>query len=265
MRPSAAFAIAFLAPAVLIGIPLQYLALKASPGLARQIPNLFHRWVNHVLGIRRTLVGAPHSGGPLLMASSHASWLDITVLSAIAPVSFVAKSEVGDWPLFGLFARLQRTVFVDRTRRSATGRTTAEMAERLGSGDALVLFPEGTSNDGNRVYPFRSALLGAASAALTASADKPVWVQPVAIVYRGIHGVPGGRRIRPRLAWYGDMDLAPHLLDVLAMGAIDVTVVFGDPVLLEAAVDRKALARELERNVRAMAAKARSGEVASAI
>jgi 1-acyl-sn-glycerol-3-phosphate acyltransferase len=258
MKPRAAFAMAALAPAVILGIPLQWLALRTSPGLARIIPKVFHRWVNLVLGIRRTVVGLPHRGRPLLLAAGHSSWLDITVLAAVTPVSFVAKSEVATWPLFGLFARLQRTVFVNRTRRSDTGRTTAEMAERLGGGDALVLFPEGTSNDGNRVYPFRSALLGAASALLV-SPEQEVWVQPVTIVYHGIGGLPGGRRVRPRLAWYGDMDLGPHLLGVLAMGAIDVTVAFGDPVRLDAGTDRKILARQLERAVRGMAASARRG------
>ncbi len=258
MRPRALLAIAALTPATLAGIPAQWLARKTGSQLSQRIPVLFHRWVNRVLGIRRTVVGAPLADRPLLIAANHASWLDITVLSAVLPVSFVAKSEVAGWPLFGLFAKLQGTVFVDRVRRSATGRTTAEMAERLNRGDALVLFPEGTSNDGNRVLPFRSALLGAAHAAL-ASGTQTVWVQPVSIAYTGMQGLPVARRSRARLAWCGDMDLAPHLMGVLAMGAIDVTVTFGAAVALDAATDRKALARRLEDEVRGMAASARLG------
>lgn len=261
MTPRAFLAILALAPAVLIGIPAQWLALKCSGRAARIIPRLFHRWVNRVIGIRRLVIGHAPSARPLLIASSHSSWLDITVLSAVMEVSFVAKSEVGTWPLFGLFARLQRTVFVDRTRRSATGRTTSEMAERLSDGDALVLFPEGTSNDGNRIYPFRSALLGAASAVLAGSGERDVWVQPVAVVYDGIYGLPAGKRRQPQLAWYGDMDLAPHLLGILSMGAIDATIVFGQPVRLTGATDRKVLARQLEREVRMAASNVRRGSL----
>jgi 1-acyl-sn-glycerol-3-phosphate acyltransferase len=259
MRLRAGLAIAALAPATLVGIPAQWLALKFGSQLSLRFPVLFHRWVNLVLGIRRTVIGTPAVARPLLIAANHASWLDITVMSAIMPVSFVAKSEVAGWPLFGLFARLQRTVFVDRTRRSATGRTTAEMAQRLSTGDALVLFPEGTSNDGNRVYPFRSALLGAARDVIAGSGG--LAVQPVSIIYTGIHGLPVGRFARARLAWYGDMDLGPHLLEILAMGAIDVTVVFGDPTVLDVAEDRKVLARQLEDQVRQSASQARTGRL----
>src|SRR5262249_23665676 len=84
--------------------------------------------------------------------------------SAAAPVVFVAKQEVARWPLFGLLARLQRTVFVDRARRQKTREVNAEIATRLTGGDPVVLFGEGTSSDGNRVLAFRSALIGLARA-----------------------------------------------------------------------------------------------------
>ena len=104
--------------------------------------------------------------GPLLVVSNHTSWLDITVISTLAPLSFVAKSEVAGWPLFGTFARLQRSIFIDRTRRKGAAEANREIAERLAGGDAIVLFAEGTTSDGNRVLPFRSAVVGAARDAI---------------------------------------------------------------------------------------------------
>ena len=79
------------------------------------------------------------------------------------PVSFVAKAEVASWPVLGTLARLQRTIFIDRTRRQHTG-VVAERSRpaRRRNGEVVVLFAEGTTGDGNRVLPFRSALLGAA-------------------------------------------------------------------------------------------------------
>jgi 1-acyl-sn-glycerol-3-phosphate acyltransferase len=246
------------------GIPLQALALAAGSPLARTIPVLYHRIVGRLAGIRRTVVGAPATGRPLLLACNHASWLDITVLSAVMPLSFVAKREVASWPVFGLFAKLQRSVFVDRERRSLTAATTAEMAGRLSHGDVLVLFAEGTSGDHNRVLPFRTALIGAAGAAIAAGGAATVWVQPVSIAYTAWNGLPVGRRERPRIAWYGNMDLGPHLWRVLKEGRIDAVVSFGEPIAVGGGSDRKAVAGIAEAAVRAMTQAAQRGHATAA-
>ena len=107
------------------------------------------------------VVGEPVRDRAVLFVSNHVSWVDILVIGSVAPVAFVAKSEVANWPLVGITARLQRTVFVDRTRRQQTGDAIAEIVKRLAGGTSVVLFAEGTSSDGNRVLPFRSALVGA--------------------------------------------------------------------------------------------------------
>ncbi|HVV95380.1 MAG TPA: lysophospholipid acyltransferase family protein [Hyphomicrobiales bacterium] len=255
---------AALAAVSLVGIPLQALALATGSPLARTIPVLYHRIVGRLAGIRRTVVGRPAEGRPLLLAGNHVSWLDIPVLSAVLPVSFVAKREVASWPVFGLFAKLQRSVFVDRERRSLTAETAAEMAGRLAEGDVLMLFAEGTSGDHNRVLPFRTALIGAARAAIAGGSAATVWVQPVSIAYTRWNGLPVGRRERPRLAWYGDMDLGPHLWRVLKEGRIDAVVTFGAPIAVGQDDDRKAVAALAEASVRAMTRAAQRGEAVSA-
>src|ERR1044071_4485314 len=83
-----------------------------------------------------------------------------------APVVFVAKSEIARWPFFGLLAKLQRTVFVERDKRHKTGEVNAQIGQRLAEGDPVLLFGEGTAGDGNRVMPFRTALIGAARDAI---------------------------------------------------------------------------------------------------
>ena len=109
----------------------------------------------------------------MLLVANHTSWLDIPVLSAVAPVSFVAKKEVGGWPFVSSLARLQRSVFVDRARRTAVGETAGEILARLAQGDTIVLFAEGTSSDGNRVLPFMTSLFAAAKpSAKDASASR---------------------------------------------------------------------------------------------
>ncbi|MEC9472229.1 MAG: lysophospholipid acyltransferase family protein [Pseudomonadota bacterium] len=236
----------------LVLIPLQWLAVKLGLKMQRKLPQLWHRIATRLVGIKIEQIGAPAVDRPLLIASNHASWVDITVVGSLMPLSFIAKSEVSGWPIFGLFAKLQRTVFVNRTRRTETAQVADAIADRMAAGDAMVLFAEGTSNDGNCVLPFRSALLGAATRAVGEDETSKVWVQPLSVAYQGFYGLAMGRAHRPHVAWYGDMELAGHLWGIFSRGALDVVVRWGEPVLVDRTTDRKALTRRLETEVRAM-------------
>jgi lyso-ornithine lipid O-acyltransferase len=233
--------------------PFQWISWKLKLPTRRWIPLLFHRAVLRIINLRVTVVGKPSTDRPMIILSNHVSWLDIMVLGSLMPLSFIAKSEVVDWPLFGLMAKLQRSIFVDRNRRSDTSKTNSEIAERLEEGDAIVLFAESTTSDGSRLLPFRSALVGAAKdAILTDSATTHVCLQPVALAYNGADGLPTGRMGRTRIGWYGDMDMLPHLKGILRGGSLDVTVRFGTPLAYDAGTDRKTLTKTAEQDVRKM-------------
>ena len=223
----------------LILIPVQGLGVMLRLPYARALPHAYHRFVARLFGIRIRVRGEPVKGKGVLLLANHTGWLDIVIFSAVLPLSFVAKSEVASWPFFGTLARLQRTIFVARARRSETGAVRDVIRERLLAGETLVLFPEGTSSDGNKVLPFKSALLGASGADVT--------VQPVSTAYTGLHGIPMGRENRPLFAWYGDMELVPHLWEALKAGPLDVVVEFHPPLTLS---DRKELAKAAESLVR---------------
>lgn len=240
-----------------IGIPLQWLSLKLNLPTQRLLPLLFHRIAAPMLGVRVTVRGMPSAERPLLLVSNHSSWLDIVILSSILPVVFIAKSEIARWPLFGLFAKLQRSVFVNRSRRQQTGEVNRTIASRLANGDPVVLFGEGKASDGNRVLPFRSALLGALKDALGEQGRGHV--QPVSVAYTRLQGVPMGRQFRHVAAWYGDINLVAHLKRVVREGAIDAVVTFGPPFDVEPGVDRKRLARATEDAVRRMTVAALMG------
>jgi 1-acyl-sn-glycerol-3-phosphate acyltransferase len=243
-------AIAIIAAFILLTLPLmpvQWLLVKLDSHAARILPWRYHRIVAALFGIRIKVVGKPVTGEGVLLVGNHTSWADIIIFSAVTPLSFVAKAEVGRWPFFGTLARLQRTVFVERQRRSATGETRDAIRDRLLAGDTLLLFPEGTSHDGNHVLPFKSALLGAADNRLHTGGY--VKVQPVSTAYTGLHGVPMGRENRPFFAWYGDMEMVPHLWEALLAGPLDVTVQFHPPFSLDQ-MNRKELAVQAEAMVR---------------
>lgn len=237
----------------LVVIPYQSFALHFKTLGYKNIPERYQRFLSRLFGIRVTIIGKPVQDRGVLMVSNHTSYLDILALGGIARVSFVAKSEVASWPLFGTFARLQRTVFVERERRSKTGESRDQIRNRLLEGDALVLFPEGTSNDGNRVLPFKSALMGAAESQVgTDAKGEPVYVpvQPVSISYVGLHGIPMGRENRPLYAWYGDMELVDHLWEGLKTGPVDVLIEFHEPMTVDMVGGRKNLARIVEEKIR---------------
>lgn len=206
----------------------------------KALPQLFHRLVCRCLGVRRRSRGTPPPpGAGGLIVANHVSWLDISVIGAERPLAFVAKSEVAGWPVIGWLAKLQRTVFIDRQRRQATAGATAEMGARISAGEAVVLFAEGTTGDGTRVLPLRSSLLGAAHQAISTNGGSDVTIYPLTITYTGFHGIPGGRAERSALAWYGDTELAPHLKALLAIGAVDVELAWGEPITMGRATSRK--------------------------
>lgn len=237
-------------------LPAQLLVVRFLPARGAAIPRLFHRLTCRCLGVRRRIRGTPPPPGSSgLIVANHVSWLDISVLGAERPVCFVAKSEVAGWPVIGVLAKLQRTVFIDRSRRAATADVTAQMGARLSAGEAVVLFAEGTTGDGTRILPLRSSLLGAAHEALgkgtaDTDADADIAVYPLTISYTGFHGIAGGRVERTALAWYGDTELAPHLKAVLGVGAIDVELAWGEPIAMGRKTTRKEATRLAETAIR---------------
>ena len=246
-----AIVIVFLTVTLLL-IPYQSFNLRFGRGAAKTFPWRYHRFMTKLFGIHIHTIGRSVIDEGVLVVANHTSWLDILIFSALGQVSFVAKSEVATWPLFSTLAKLQRTVFVERTRRQATGVARDQIRERLLAGDSLVLFPEGTSNDGNQVLPFKSALMGAVEARVSdgKGGERPVRVQPVSTAYVGLHGIPMGRENRALYAWYGDMELVPHLWEALLTGPLDVIVEFHPPMDVDEAGGRKALAAKAEAIVR---------------
>lgn len=235
-------------------MPVQAVLKRTHVPSARRFPHWYHRQVCRLLGIRFHIEGAVSKTAPVLIVANHTSWLDIPVISAIAPVSFIAKKEVDGWPGVKFLARLQRTVFVDRERRTKVGATASELVQRLTSGDSLVLFAEGTSSDGNRVLPFRSSLFAAAKPTRAVSVgdehQEKVLVQTLTLAYTRLHGVPISRAERPLVGWYGDMEMLSHALELLKAGPLDVQARISEPIELQAFEDRKSLARDSEHRIR---------------
>ncbi len=236
-------------------VPLQFFALKLRLPLAQRLPQLYHRICCRILNIRLEVIGRRSRVRPTLFVANHSSYLDIMVYGALIKGSFVTKAEVAKWPLFGMLAKLQRSVFVDRRVRSLLTQKD-EIARRLTARDNLILFPEGTSNDGNQVLPFKSSLFVVADQQVRGN---DLTVQPVSIAYTRLDGMPVGRHLRPFFAWYGDMDLLSHIWLLAGLGRFTVTVTFDKPVTLAQLGSRKALCQYCWQTVSTSHAEAITG------
>jgi 1-acyl-sn-glycerol-3-phosphate acyltransferase len=219
--------------------PVAILGFFQRVGRCRSVAQFFWQGAARIIGIDLVVRGTPCPDRPALFVANHTSYLDIVVIGALVPAAFVAKREVRQWPGIGFLAKLGRTVFIERRSRRSREQKDQLLDRLMSVGESLVLFPEGTSNDGNRVLPFKSALLSVAETRLPDG--RPLPVQPISIAYTHLGGLPMGRGWRPYFAWYGDMALAPHLWTVLGLGRVTVEVDFYPPVTLEQFGSRKAL------------------------
>ena len=169
------------------------------------------------------------------------------VIGASFPCYFVAKSEIAKWPIFGFLARLQNTIFVNRKAKgSEINKQVNEIADALKANKTIVLFPEGTTSDGNKILKFKSALFAAAQIDNNQYAD----IQPLCLNYKYSLGMPVHRQQRPFLAWYGDMELLPHVKSMIKYTPITVFIHIGEPISYKNFNSRQAIAEYLENFMR---------------
>ncbi len=236
---------------VICGVPQAlFIWLPGKPKV--WLPRLYWSGCCWCLGLRVRVTGAPVVRGvPVIFIGNHTSWLDIPVLGSRLSACFIAKGEVGQWPIISIVSRLGRTVFVSRKVATAA-RENADIRRRLSDGDSLVLFPEGTTSDGTRVLPFRSAFLAVAESNL------PHMLQPVTVVYDQLDFLPVRREDRALFAWFGDMDLASHFRRIARHRGLRATIVLHPPIDPKEGLGRKQLAQLTWRQVAVTAAELRS-------
>jgi len=174
-----------------------------------------------------------------LIASNHLGYVDILVIGSVCPAVFVAKSEVKVWPIFGWLASRAGTIFVSRDDRVQVAAQLKKMELPLRQGYPVVLFPEGTSSDGSSVLPFRSSLFESVIAT-----GSPI--TPAAIGY----DLGGEGSVGDEIAYWGDLVLFPHLLNLLSKKSFAARLSFGTS--RKPMTDRKQEARLLHAEVSAL-------------
>lgn len=222
-----------------------YLARLFGYSKLHKIPMLFHRGCCVIMGLRVNSSGELCSTPPTLFICNHISYLDVFVLGGIVPGSFIAKSEVASWPVFGGLAKIQNTLFFERSGGKVAGQV-AVMQQHFDDNGNLILFAEGTSTPGTHVGPFKSSLFHGAE-----KTRQRVRIQPVTIAYTEYEGRALSAQERDCFAWYATMPFVSHLVTVLALKPVGVELIFHAPVELNDFASRKDCAGYCQRVVAA--------------
>ena len=168
-----------------------------------------------------------------LLVANHISWLDAVAMNAVLPAHFIAKSEVGDWPLLGWIFHGIHTLFIKRDLKMDTLRVNHQVAQMLTRGERVALFPQGTTTDGRQLGHFHSSLLQGAIESAAA-------ICPVAIRY---HDGVGNANFDA--AFVGEMTFMQSLWQILRSPPLHITLMYL-PALSSAGKNRRMLAAEAQ-------------------
>ncbi len=172
-----------------------------------------------ILNIKVTVEGDEgqlERGGYVIIAN-HMSYVDGIVLGSIFPIVFVSKKEVRSWPVVGLWNILCGTIFIDRQHQQEVGSLVDEMATKLKHEANILLFPEGTSTNGERMLPFQTV-------PLAAPLRRRSIIVPTTLAYKSIDDRPVSAANRDLIYWYGDMDFIAHFWQLLALRSVEALV-----------------------------------------
>ena len=236
-------------------ITLSVLFGKITSSTEKWLPVLFHKMLLWLLSLEVEIVGEINqSNKSNLFISNHLSYLDIPILGSRCPLRFVAKSEVKSWPLFGFLAKKGRSIFIRRNKTDSFQQKN-KILDVLTSGEKVFIFPEGTTSDGNRILKFKSSSFS--------SVEKQNFIiQPIVIVYSDLNGIPINRWLRPMIAWYGDMDLHPHLYKLIRLKSIKTKLIYLKPINTNNFKNRKDISNYLEDKIRKVYSSALSKKLA---
>ena len=212
-------------------IPVQFIFIKLKTKLRFILPKLFHKGLIKILGVKLEVKGEVSKHCPLLLAANHSSYLDIIILSTIFPVCFIAKEEISEWPFFGFLAKMQNTIFINRSNFKSL-ESVRKLNNQIDNQFATVLFPEATTGTGKNILNFKSSLFK-----IFEDTDT-IGLQNISLCYTHMNSMPIDNRIRAFLSWYGDMSMLGHLRSFLSISSVKVKVII-NPLFNTTDLNRK--------------------------
>ena len=208
---------------IFISIPLQIIFNIIGFKLRRIYPLFFYRIIKFITGIQINFDKNSYNKrikGTLFVAN-HVSWFDIICLGTILNARFIAKKEVSEMGIFGFLAKLSNTFFIDNSNKNKIIEYNKLIKSKLEKGENFIIFPEGTTSDGNGVNQFKSSMLECAF-----NNKNETFVQPISICYSKKNNIPMGLFLRRNIAWVGDTSMVEAMANLLSSGPITVDLVF---------------------------------------
>lgn len=172
-----------------------------------------------ILDIKVTVIGdeGQLERGGYVIIGNHVSYVDGMILGSLFPVVFVSKKEVKSWPVIGQWNTLCGTIYINRQRKELVPVLIEEISRKLTQEANVLLFPEGTSTNGERMLPFQTA-------PLAAPLRKRAIIVPVTLTYRSVEEKPVSVSNRDLIYWYGDMSFVNHFWKLLSLRGIEAMV-----------------------------------------
>jgi len=232
---------------IIITIPIQLLLNFFKLKLKNTYPLFFYKVIKNIAGININTEGFERrepGGTGILYIANHVSWFDILCLGSILNARFIAKKEVASMGIFGFLAKLSNTFFIDNFNKNKIYQYNNFIREKLINGESLILFPEGTTSDGNSIGKFKSSLFECLN-----SSESSINVQPISICYVRKNNLPMGIYSRRFIAWVGEISMVSSMKEFLSSGSITVNLIFHPKVLINQFNSRKELSSFCEEQI----------------
>lgn len=169
------------------------------------------------------VVNKPPVQQKCLVVSNHMGFVDILMLASCHPVLFVTSNEMRETPFLGLLTEMGGCIYVERRSRTKILNEMKSIVDVLRSGFRVVLYPEATSTNGERVLPFKKTLMMAA-------AHAGVPIQPVVVNFREVNGEEFTLKWRDHLCWYGDIPFAASMWKSAVLKSVKAEIEFLEPI-----------------------------------
>lgn len=190
-----------------------------------------------LLNMKVKIEGHPPKS-PFILVSNHLSYMDVVPLWIAVDGTFIAKSEIKSWPFFGWATNILGIIFIDRELKRDVHRVNNIIKSTITEHQGIIIFPEGTSTQGETVYPFHPALLQ-----YPAEFERPVHY--ASITYKSFDS---DKLASKYICWWGDMSFFDHFWELLKLSGFEVSIKFGNPPIVNP--DRKQLAQQLHQVVK---------------
>ena len=240
------FILVFLISIIIVSIPIQFFCNVIGFKVKKLYPLLFYRMIKIITGIKinfdSTKLNKNNAG--VLYIANHVSWFDIICLGTLLNARFIAKKEVSKMGIFGFLAKLSNTFFIDNENKNKIIEYNHLIQKKLQEGENFIIFPEGTTSDGNGILGFKSSMLECAF-----DDNNKINIQPISICYSKLNNIPMGIYLRRNIAWVGDTSMVAAMANFLRSGRITVDVIFHEIMSINNFENRKDLAVYCERKI----------------